>query len=118
LELKELKDAGFDVMLTGFDQREIDRLVISLEGDAGDAVEEGDIPAVPTRPVSRRGDVWLNTVIHVAPATARRLPRKAAFVGFAGLNKAAMVVAFGMTSRMNSTNWGPGFDVCLAVAAV
>jgi hypothetical protein len=56
LELKELKDAG---MLTGFDQREIDRLVISLEGDAGEAVEEGDIPPVPTRPVSRRGDVWL-----------------------------------------------------------
>jgi hypothetical protein len=63
-------------------------------------------------------DMVFNTVIHVAPATARRLPRKAAFVGFAGLNKAAMVVAFGMTSRMNSTNWGPGFDVCLAVAAV
>ena len=59
LELKELKDAGFDVMLTGFDQREIERLVISLEGDAGEAVEEGDIPPVPTRPVSRRGDVWL-----------------------------------------------------------
>jgi hypothetical protein len=104
------------------------------ERQRGSAIAEIQIPRIPHElkrvgmlrhkrrenriELSGRLQCYGNTVIYVAPATARRLPRKAPFVGFAGLNKAAMVVAFGMTSRMNSTNWGPGFDVCLAVAAV
>ena len=57
LELKELQDAGFDLELTGLDQDEIDRLILELDDD--DAVEEGEVPAPPANPVSRRGDVWL-----------------------------------------------------------
>ncbi len=61
LELEDLKDAGFDLGLTGFDDAEIQSL-LAADGDAGadvsdDAVE--DVPTPPAKPVTRTGDIWL-----------------------------------------------------------
>jgi DNA modification methylase len=56
LELGELRDAGFDLGLTGFDPDEIGTLLI----DATDGLTDPDeVPEVPETPVSRLGDVWV-----------------------------------------------------------
>jgi DNA modification methylase len=61
LELKQLADAGFDATLAGFDQKEIDDFLASLERDAepesNDA--EDSVPEVPAEAVTRPGDLWL-----------------------------------------------------------
>ena len=56
LELDDLRDVGFDLALTGFDQDELDRLlVIDADGD-GDPDEASEPPA---EPISRPGDLWI-----------------------------------------------------------
>ena len=60
-ELKELAEAGFDATLAGFDQKEIDDFLASLERDAepeSNEVED-EVPEVPAEAVSRPGDLWL-----------------------------------------------------------
>jgi len=54
LEAQDLQAAGFDLSLTGFDPRELDELLASLEGEA-----EEVLPPLPVEPVSRSGDLWL-----------------------------------------------------------
>jgi len=57
-ELAELQASDTDLMLTGFDQDEIDRLLadqISTEG----LTDEDAVPVVPDEPVTRSGDVWI-----------------------------------------------------------
>jgi ParB-like nuclease family protein len=56
LELKELADfeIGFDLSITGFSTGEIDVLLAS-KGDPDDET----IPAVPTQPRTRLGDIWI-----------------------------------------------------------
>ena len=67
LELAELQEAGYDLLLTGFDDAEIERLLadaVGVEeepdseatGDEPDAADE--VPDAPANPVSRQGDVW------------------------------------------------------------
>lgn len=56
LELGDLRDMNFDLSLTGFDDDELNALLV-------DAVEEGlvdddDVPDAPADPVSVLGDVW------------------------------------------------------------
>lgn len=59
-ELAALQGEGFDLGLTGFNEDEISDL---LDGAGGDDDEppgdENEVPEVPARPVSRRGDVWI-----------------------------------------------------------
>jgi DNA modification methylase len=52
-ELEELKGLDFDLALTGFDQREIEALLLA-PNDA-----EDDAPPLPDNPVSKPGDLWL-----------------------------------------------------------
>jgi hypothetical protein len=56
LELKELADLeiGFDLSVTGFSTGEIDVLLAS-KGDPDDET----IPAVPAKPRTRLGDIWI-----------------------------------------------------------
>lgn len=56
IELKELKDADFDLSLTGFADNEL----ADLLADAVDEglVDEDAVPEVPEKPVSVLGDVW------------------------------------------------------------
>lgn len=57
LEFDELKEAGFDLELTGFTLEEIDGLQINeiTEG----LTDEDAVPEAPENPVSKLGDVWL-----------------------------------------------------------
>jgi DNA modification methylase len=58
LELSELKDAGFDLALTGFTTEEWDALIAG-DGDKEGLTDEDQVPEVTENPVSRTGDVWL-----------------------------------------------------------
>lgn len=71
LELTEIRDAGFDLALTGFADDEIDRLLdgLDLDGDgqnappdaiSEDADESADdeAPEPPKIVISRPGDIW------------------------------------------------------------
>ncbi len=53
LEFGELKTAGFDLNLTGFDSREIDGF--TLQANAA----EDDVPSVPDVPITKPGDLYL-----------------------------------------------------------
>jgi len=56
LELGDLRDAGFDLTLTGFDPDELDKLLLvdtDADGDLDDA------PEPPEEPISRPGDLWI-----------------------------------------------------------
>jgi DNA modification methylase len=53
-EIAELHQANFDLTLTGFDAREIDRLLTELSTDA-----EQTICSEDPEPVSRSGDLWI-----------------------------------------------------------
>jgi len=55
LELQELKEADFDLDLTGFDPKEIDDLLLIPEDDD----QANAVPPVPENPVSRPSDLWL-----------------------------------------------------------
>jgi DNA modification methylase len=53
LEFQDLQAAGYDLLLTGFNGKEIDDLLTP-------ATEDADItPPVPAIPVSKTGDLWL-----------------------------------------------------------
>jgi DNA modification methylase len=61
-ELKELSEAGLDATLTGFDTKEIDDFIASLERGSEVAETEqaeASIPEVPEEAVTRPGDLWL-----------------------------------------------------------
>ena len=54
LEIRELNALEFDLKFTGFEQREIDEFLVSpIAEDAANQV-----PPIPTKPVSRPGDLW------------------------------------------------------------
>ncbi|SPB18547.1 DNA methylase N-4/N-6 domain-containing protein [Caballeronia novacaledonica] len=57
LELGALRDDGFDLALTGFESKDLERL-IGPEGLPG-LTGEDNAPPCPDAPVSERGDVWL-----------------------------------------------------------
>ena len=56
LELEDLREADFDLDLTGFDSADLDRLLAKV-GDPEGGHDEP--PAPPVNPVSRPGDVWI-----------------------------------------------------------
>ena len=57
LELAELKDAGFDLDLTGFGEEELAAL---LGGNEMTGLTEDDtVPELPANPTTRTGDLWV-----------------------------------------------------------
>jgi DNA modification methylase len=54
LELQEIREADFDLSLTGFDPGEIDKLLALEDEELANAA-----PPLPESPVSRVGDLWL-----------------------------------------------------------
>lgn len=61
LELADLSEAGYDLDLTGFDEAEIEGLLVDDDADApteADEADSEDVPEPPATPVSRSGDVW------------------------------------------------------------
>jgi len=60
-ELKELVDVGFDAVLTGFSEAEIDLTICSAEEAKAiktASCPENLIPEAPTVPVTQHGDTW------------------------------------------------------------
>src|SRR5678815_1208651 len=56
LELEDLKSLEFDLGLTGFDEHELGRLLLS--GHVGLTDENAVLP-VPENPISKLGDAWI-----------------------------------------------------------
>jgi hypothetical protein len=54
LEIAGLKALEFDLNFTGFEPREIDEFLVSADADEA----ANQVPPVPTKPVSRPGDLW------------------------------------------------------------
>ena len=70
LELGDLQAAGFDLALTGFDQDELDRLLVverDLDADPDEA------PEPPAEPISKPGDLWICSEHRVLCGDARVL---------------------------------------------
>lgn len=63
LELAELKDADFDLNLTGFEQEEIDKLLADVnlgeEPEVTGNTDEDAVPEEQEKTVSRLGDIWI-----------------------------------------------------------
>lgn len=58
LELKDLEAEGFDLSLTGFDDKELDALLNVIEGTEG-LTDEDDVPEVPEEPKTNLGDIYI-----------------------------------------------------------
>ncbi len=55
LELGELKGLGVDLGLTGFGELELEKLLISADGDG----DPDEAPEPPAEPISKPGDLWI-----------------------------------------------------------
>nr|WP_259400482.1 site-specific DNA-methyltransferase [Roseovarius sp. SCSIO 43702] len=58
LELSDLKEAGFDLGIMGFEDGELDRLLSGTDEDDA-STAPSVIPEPPRNPVSRTGDLWV-----------------------------------------------------------
>jgi DNA modification methylase len=59
LELIDLKDAGFDLGLTGFSQDEWEALIAGDEADRTGLTDDDAVPELAENPVSKTGDIWI-----------------------------------------------------------
>ena len=59
IELSELKDAGFDLGLTGFTTEEWEALIAGDEQTQDGLTDEDAVPEVTETPVSKPGDIWV-----------------------------------------------------------
>jgi DNA modification methylase len=59
LELSELKDAGFDLALTGFSPEEWDALIAGEDASHEGLTDEDAVPEVTDDPISQPGDLWI-----------------------------------------------------------
>jgi DNA modification methylase len=58
IELQDLEDEGFDLTLTGFDDKELDALLNVIEGTDG-LTDEDAVPDVPVEPKTKLGDIYI-----------------------------------------------------------
>lgn len=58
IELQDLEDEGFDLTLTGFDDKELDALLNVIEGTDG-LTDEDAVPDVPEEPKTKIGDIYI-----------------------------------------------------------
>lgn len=56
LELGDLKELDFDLSLTGFDDDELNKLLVEAVNEG--LVDEDEAPPPPDEPISRLGDIW------------------------------------------------------------
>lgn len=59
IELTALRDAEFDLTLTGFSADDLDALIAGNEPVRSGKTDDDDVPELQDAPVSRAGDVWL-----------------------------------------------------------
>jgi len=58
IELQDLEDEGFDLTLTGFDDKELDALLNVIEGTDG-LTDEDAVPETPLEPKTKLGDIYI-----------------------------------------------------------
>jgi DNA modification methylase len=58
IELQDLEDEGFDLSLTGFDDKELDALLNVIEGTNG-LTDEDAVPETPIEPKTKLGDIYI-----------------------------------------------------------
>jgi len=58
IELKDLEDEGFDLTLTGFDDKELDALLNVIEGTDG-LTDEDAVPDTPIESKTKLGDIYI-----------------------------------------------------------
>jgi DNA modification methylase len=58
IELQDLDAEGFDLSLTGFDDKELDALLNPIETTEG-LTDEDEVPEIPEEPKTKLGDVYL-----------------------------------------------------------
>lgn len=58
IELQDLKDEGFDLSLTGFDDSELDALLNPIEETEG-LTDEDAVPDAPEEPKTKLGDIYI-----------------------------------------------------------
>ena len=58
IELQDLEDEGFDLSLTGFDNKELDALLNVIEGTDG-LTDEDAVPDTPIEPKTKLGDIYI-----------------------------------------------------------
>jgi DNA modification methylase len=58
IELQDLEDEGFDLKLTGFDDKELDVLLNVIEGTDG-LTDEDAVPETPIVPKTKLGDIYI-----------------------------------------------------------
>ena len=58
LEFKDLQDMGFDLDLTGFDDKDINAMIASLDATPEGATDADATPAVQAEVISKLGDIW------------------------------------------------------------
>ena len=58
IELKHLMSDSYDLSFTGFDQRELDAMIISMELEDTDKNPD-DIPPIPKTLIIQQGEIWL-----------------------------------------------------------
>ena len=58
IELQDLEDEGFDLTLTGFDDKELDALLNVIEGTDG-LTDEDAVPETPIEPKTKLGDIYI-----------------------------------------------------------
>jgi DNA modification methylase len=58
LELREIREADFDLSLTGFEEEELARLLAAQDATDG-LCDEDAAPPAPQTPTSKLGDLWL-----------------------------------------------------------
>jgi len=56
LELGDLKELDFDLSLTGFDDDELNKLLVEAVNEG--LVDEDEAPPPPDEPISKLGDIW------------------------------------------------------------
>lgn len=56
IELGELAESDFSVELTGFDEKELARI---LQGEISGNIDPDEVPDIPENPVTLEGDVWI-----------------------------------------------------------
>lgn len=59
LELGDLKEAGFDLGIMGFEDGELDRLLAGAVDEDSSSPPPVTIPELPRNPASRTGDLWI-----------------------------------------------------------
>jgi len=59
IELNDLREGGFDMIVLAFDEEELGKLLSSAEGVTEGLTDPDEVPEPPDAPITQRGDIWV-----------------------------------------------------------